>query len=93
VHFTRAGSRRLDQNQTSCPDGSDLIHLNARFVPGWHGYLKSKEVSVTVSTMLVIIIGVLAFAAFAATLAWAQLSVRPAGTVPAKIVRPKRRPF
>ena len=44
----------------------------------------------TASTMLVIIIGVSVFAAFAASLAWAQLHMRPAA---AQVTRPKRRPF
>jgi hypothetical protein len=43
------------------------------------------------STMLVIIIGVLIFAAFAGSLAWAQLHARPARIAP--VIRPKRRPF
>ena len=44
----------------------------------------------TASTLLVIIIGVSVFAAFAGSLAWAQSYARPAA-VP--VVRPKRRPF
>ena len=47
----------------------------------------------TASTILVIIIGVLIFAAFAGSLAWAQLYARPASAVPVKVVRPKRRAF
>jgi hypothetical protein len=46
-----------------------------------------KEISVTVSTMLVIIIGVVIFAAFAGS-----LYARPGGA-PVPVVRPKRRAF
>jgi len=49
--------------------------------------------SVTVSTMLVIIIGVLIFAAFAASLAWAQLYSRHVSIAPVRGVRPRRRAF
>lgn len=49
-----------------------------------------KEMPVTASTMLVIIIGVLIFGALAGSLAWMQSRLRPA---PASIIRPKRRPF
>jgi len=48
---------------------------------------------VTVSTMLVIIIGVLIFAAFAASLAWAQLYSRHVSMAPVQGVRPRRRAF
>jgi hypothetical protein len=48
---------------------------------------------VTASTMLVIIIGVLIFAAFAGSLAWAQLYARPAGAAPVQAIRPRRRAF
>lgn len=47
----------------------------------------------TASTMLVIIIGVLIFAAFAGSLAWAQLYARPADAAPVQAVHPKRRAF
>ena len=52
-----------------------------------------KEIPVTASTMLVIFIGVLIFAAFAGSLAWAQLYARPAGTAPVQAIRPRRRAF
>jgi len=70
-----------------------LIHLNARVASIRQHEGKLKEMSVTVSAVLVIIIGVLIFAAFAGSLAWAQLHARPAGTAPLQAVRPKRRPF
>jgi len=41
--------------------------------------------------VVIIIIGVLIFAAFAGSLAWAQLHARPARIAP--VTRPKRRPF
>ncbi len=47
----------------------------------------------TASTLLVIIIGVLIFAAFAGALAWAQLYVRPARPAPVRAIPPKRRAF
>jgi len=65
-----------------------LIHLNAHVVKLWQYFSKLKEMSVTTSTLFVIIAGVLAFAAFSASLAWAQLRTHSA-TVP--IVHRKRR--
>jgi hypothetical protein len=41
--------------------------------------------------MLVIAIGVLVFATFAAALAF--LYMRPADTMPVRVIHPKRRPF
>jgi len=70
-----------------------LIHLNARLVPVRQSLQKLKEMPVTVSTMLVIIIGVLIFAAFAGSLAWAQLYSRHASIAPVQGARPKRRAF
>jgi len=70
-----------------------LIHLNARLVPVRQSLQKLKEMSVTVSTMLVIIIGVSIFAAFAGSLAWAQLYSRHASIAPVQGARPKRRAF
>jgi len=70
-----------------------LIHLNARVVPVGQNLQKLKEMPVTVSTMLVIIIGVLIFAAFAGSLAWAQLYSRHASIAPVQGARPKRRAF
>jgi hypothetical protein len=69
-----------------------LIHLNAQISPDWQYGPNLREMPVNASTMLVIIIGVLIFAAFAGTLAWAQLHARhrPAFT---PVIRPKRRPF
>jgi len=74
-----------------CQDGF-LIHLNARVVPVGQNLQKLKEMPVTVSTMLVII-GVLIFAAFAGSLAWAQLYSRHASIAPVQGARPKRRAF
>jgi hypothetical protein len=68
-----------------------LIHLNAQFIPVWQYGPNLREMPVSASTMLVIIIGVLIFAAFAGSLAWAQLHARPARITP--VIRPKRRPF
>jgi hypothetical protein len=64
-----------------------LIHVNAPIVPVRHNEPKPKEMPVAASTMLV---GVLIFAAFAGSLACAQLHSRPAA---ATVIRPKRRPF
>ena len=72
---------------------ASLIHLNTRGVPVWQYHSKLREMPVTASTMLVIFIGVLIFAAFAGSLAWAQLYARPAGTAPVQAIRPKRRAF
>jgi len=68
-----------------------LIHLNAQIIPGWQYGPNLREMPVSASTMLVIIISVLIFAAFAGSLAWAQLHARPARIAP--VTRPKRRPF
>jgi len=70
-----------------------LIHLNAQIIPVWQYGPNLREMPVSASTMLVviIIIGVLIFAAFAGSLAWAQLHARPARITP--VIRPKRRPF
>jgi hypothetical protein len=68
-----------------------LIHLNARIIPVWQYGPNLREMPMSASTMLVIIIGVLIFAAFAGSLAWAQLHARPARIAP--VIRPKRRPF
>lgn len=47
----------------------------------------------SISTLLVVVAGVALFGVFAGTLAWAQQQLRPAGPVPAKVFRNKRRPF
>jgi hypothetical protein len=70
-----------------------LIHLNARVFPVCQYEPEQEEMPMTASTMLVIIIGVLIFAAFAGSLAWAQLYARPSGAAAVRVVRPKRRAF
>jgi len=47
----------------------------------------------TVSSMLVLTVVVAAFAALAATLAWAQPHARQLSAATADAARPKRRPF
>jgi hypothetical protein len=68
-----------------------LIQLNAQIIPVWQYGPNLREMPMSASTMLVIIIGVLIFAAFAGSLVWAQLHARPARITP--VIRPKRRPF
>ena len=56
------------------------------------GKIQERQ-AMTASTMLVVIMGVFAFAAFATIMAWAQLYARPTSAAPVQIVRPKRRSF
>jgi hypothetical protein len=90
------GGGRLDQNQLSRRIVQRVRLFDSSQGAGrpvWQYEPNLRETSMTASTMLVIIIGVLIFAAFAGSLAWAQLYVRPASTAPVKVVRPKRRTF
>jgi hypothetical protein len=70
-----------------------LIHLKALTIQVCErlGKIRRRQ-AMTGPNMLAIIIGVFAFAAFATTLAWAQLHARPA-CAPTQVAHAKRRPF
>jgi hypothetical protein len=52
-----------------------------------------KEIAMSASTLLAVVVLVALFAAFAGTLAWAQQHVRRESPMPADVFGRKRRPF